>query len=588
MVSLFIRKAADHKAAVLTRLLAVARRQSPADMLLRNGKVIDLATGDIAEADIAMVGAYIAAVGKKLDGIESYDLKGLFVAPGLVDAHVHIESSMLRPREFARLVVSRGVTTVVANPHEIANVCGLSGIRFMQDDARQTPVDIFMTIPSCVPAALLAGSGASLGPEDYSRLLACPDVVALGEVMDFQGVITGEPRLLAELDAVRGFPVDGHAPAVEGGNLDAYAAAGITSDHECCTEAEVRDRLQRGMCVFLREGSAARNLQTLLPTVSCVTERFLALCTDDRDAADLLSRGSIDQMVRTMVAAGVSPLTALRMACLNPAVHYGLLDRGLIAPGRRADLVAFSSLDNFRPERVWHAGRLVAVGGQCVDEKSGGTGDEVAPWLKNTMHVDWSRVDFRISGPGCKMRVIGVVPGQLVTEQRILHGLSREGEMVADPERDLAKLAVIERHRATGRCGKGFVQGLTLRRGAMASSVAHDHHNLIVAGMDDMSMMTAARAVAESGGGQALAVGERLLWQLPLPVGGLMSLAAAEELVSCQKFLNQALKEVGCSIPGPFMTLSFLGLEVIPELKLTDFGLVHVLSRQLVPLFLED
>ncbi|MDD4457404.1 MAG: amidohydrolase family protein, partial [Syntrophotalea acetylenica] len=332
-MSLFIRKAADHKAAVLTRLLAVARRQSPADMLLRNGKVIDLATGDIAEADIAMVGAYIAAVGKKLDGIESYDLKGLFVAPGLVDAHVHIESSMLRPREFARLVVSRGVTTVVANPHEIANVCGLSGIRFMQDDARQTPVDIFMTIPSCVPATLLAGSGASLGPEDYSRLLACPDVVALGEVMDFQGVITGEPRLLAELDAVRGFPVDGHAPAVEGGNLDAYAAAGITSDHECCTEAEVRDRLQRGMCVFLREGSAARNLQTLLPTVSCVTERFLALCTDDRDAADLLSRGSIDQMVRTMVAAGVSPLTALRMACLNPAVHYGLLDRGLIAPG---------------------------------------------------------------------------------------------------------------------------------------------------------------------------------------------------------------------------------------------------------------
>ncbi len=571
----------------LPDLLAVARGDHPADMALRNGKVIDLVTGEMHRADIALFGNKIAAVRSGLPAVQDIDLQGLFVCPGLVDAHVHIESAMLRPLEFAKLVAPHGVTTVISNPHEIANVCGVSGIRFMCDDARFSPVDILMTIPSCVPATSHAGSGAALEPADLRRLLRYHGVVGLGEVMDFHGVIHGQPRLMHELGLARGYPIDGHAPGVTGTQLDAYVAAGISSDHECSTANEALAKLRRGMHLFLREGSAARNLQALLPVISSETERWLAFCTDDRDAADLSREGSIDHLVRMAVAAGVPLVTALRMACFHPAQHYRLSDRGLIAPGRRADMIAFASLEDFRPRMVWQAGRLVARDGKMVDGWAGSADTPFMPVLQDTVHIAWPSVDLRIPAQGGRVRVIGVLEGQLVTEQRILTGKLQHGELLSDPDRDLLKLAVIERHHATGRCGLGIVQGLQLRRGAVASTVAHDHHNLIVAGADDRSMLTAARAVADSGGGQAVALGDQVLERLPLPLGGLMTQESAEELIRIQSRLTAAVQRLGCGNAQLFMTLSFLGLEVIPELKLTDFGLIDVTAQKVVPLFVD-
>lgn len=571
----------------LAELLAVARGDAPADLLLRHARVVDLVMGEMRDVDVAIVGETIAAVGTGLQARREFDLQGLYLAPGLIDAHAHVESSMLRPREFGRLVVTRGVTTVISNPHEVANVRGVPGIDFMREDARLAPVDILMTVPSSVPATALAGAGAALTPDDLQRLLQYDDVVGLGEVMDFPGVIQGRPRLLREIAQAREMPIDGHAPGLAGAGLDAYAAAGIGSDHECCTVEEAVQRLRRGMRVFLREGSAARNLQALLPVVSSRNERWLAFCTDDCDAASLQRQGSIDHLVRMAVAAGVPLVEALRMACLNPAEHYRLTDRGLVAPGRRADLVAFADPDDFRPAFVWHGGRLVARDGVFM----GQSGDREDPpslsALLNTVRVDWSRVDFRIPAVGEKVRVIGVSEGQLITEQRILPGRIREGQLVADPARDLLKLAVIERHRASGRCAVGMVQGLRLPRGAVAGTVAHDHHNLIAAGADDRSMLTAARAVAASGGGQAVALGDELLAHLELPLGGLMSLSGAAELIERQAGLREALQQLGCGLPELFMTLSFLGLEVIPALKLTDFGLIDVAAQQVVSLFVD-
>jgi adenine deaminase len=567
------------------KLLAVARGDAPADLVLTNLNLVDLVMKEIRPAEIALAGARIAAVGQGLSGRKTMDLQGLYVCPGLIDAHVHLESSMLRPCEFARTVVPHGVTTVIGNPHEIANVSGVDGIRFMLEDARQSSLDVLLTVPSCVPATELAGAGAVLGSEELTLLLKEPGVVGLGEVMDFHGVIRGQARLLRELELAANLPVDGHAPGLAGADLAAYAATGISSDHECVTLEQARARLRCGMKVFLREGSAARNLKALLPLVTCANERWLALCTDDREPADLLEEGSIDHLVRMAIRGGVDPLTVLRMASLNAAQHYRLYDRGVIAPGRRADLVAFEKLEDFRPRLVWQKGDLVAENGlslqSCGMLASG-------PWqteVENTVHIDWSQVDLRIPARGRRVRVIVAMEGQLVTGQQVEDACLVEGEAVADVERDLLKIAVVERHRASGRCGLGFVRGLGLRQGALVSTVAHDHHNLLVVGADDRSMMTAARAVAESGGGQAVALGDAVLAHLALPLGGLMAKEAVEKVARKQKELRSAARRLGCSLQEPFMALSFLGLEVIPELKITDFGLVDVSAGRIAPLF---
>lgn len=571
----------------LKRLISVARGKEPADLVLNNARVVDLVSGDIYPTGIAVAGGLIASLGDGYRGAQVVDLGGRYVCPGFIDAHVHVESSLVRPREFARALVQCGVTSIVSNPHEIANVLGVEGVRFMQHDARKASLDLLFTIPSCIPATSLATSGARLTGRGIEILQQEPGMVGLGEVMDFPGVVNGKHRLLDEIRMFRGLPIDGHCPCLSGSKLDAYAAAGITSEHECTTVEEAREKLRKGMKIFIREGSVARNLKALLPLVTAYNERWLCFCTDDRRLSDIMEQGSIDHLVRMAIAGGLPPVTAIRMATLNPAEHYRLYDRGLIAPGRRADMVAFRDLGEPRPELTFCNGVLVAGGGDVLKDWPADSDDMREARVRDTMHVDWSAVDFRIPAEGNRIRVIGAVQDQLITESIVMEPLVIHGNAVSDISRDLLKTAVIERHHASGRLGMGFVRGIGLKRGAMASTVAHDHHNLIVLGVDDVSMMTAAKAVALAGGGLAVAEGDAVLALLPLPIAGLMSDKPLEVVLGQAAVLDAAMEKQGLSMDDPFMALSFLGLEVIPWLKLTDLGLVDVNLQKIVPLFVK-
>ncbi len=572
----------------LPDLLSVARGDRPADLVFRNARLVNVMSGEIEHTGVAVAGHLIAGVGDGYRGEREIDLGGRYLCPGFLDAHVHIESSMVPPSEFARAAVPAGVTTVITDPHEIANVCGLEGIRFMLRDAESVPLEIFVNASSCVPATGLATSGAALEAGDLAQLLAEPRVLGLAEVMNFPGVVAGDRQVVAKLRAFDGRVIDGHCPGLTGHALNAYAAAGISSDHECTTPEEGREKLQRGMTLFIREASGARNLEALLPLVDQTTERRICLCTDDRQPSDLLGEGSIDHLVRFAIRRGLEPMTAIRLATLNPAEHYRLSDRGAIAPGRRADLIVFSDLAAPRAERVYVGGLSVAEDGEALFERR-----QLAPAavrdtaVRDTVHVDLGSIDLRIPAgdSASQIRVIGAVPDQLITEGLRAAPRVADGFAVADPARDLLKIAVVERHRGTGNVGKGFVRGLGLERGAIAGTVAHDHHNLVIIGADDASMMTAARAVADAGGGLAAADGDRLLALLPLEVAGLMSDRPIEDVRSSVDALLAAARELGSTLREPFMAMSFLGLEVIPSLKLTDLGLVDVDRFEIVPLF---
>ena len=487
--------------------------------------------------------------------------------------------------EFARVVVPQGTTTVICDPHEMANVLGLDGIRYILESSKRTPFSVYIMLPSCVPSTEMETAGSRLTAEDLLAMFGSEWVLGLGEVMNYPGVISGDEGVLAKLAAFHGRPVDGHAPGVSGRQLNAYASAGIGSDHECTTVAEALEKLRRGLFILIREATNAHNLQTLLPLITSATSRRICLCTEDRQPADLLDLGGIDYMIRRALQAGVPPVTAFQMATLNPCEWFGLHDRGAVAPGRVADMIVFESLTDFRVKRVYRAGQVVAEDGRMLPWS--GSAMQRQPRVRSSMNVDWDTLDFAIPAAGRAVRVIGAIEDQLITEHLIEPPTLRDGLAVADPARDLLKMAVIERHQHSGHVGKGFIKRFGLTRGALAGTVAHDHHNLVVIGADDRSMMTAARAVGSMRGGLVVAEGDKVLAQLPLSVAGLMSDQPIEAVRGSYDQLLRAAHTLGATLHDPFMAMSFSALEVIPHLKLTDLGLVDVDEFKLVPLWVE-
>jgi len=568
----------------ISRLLAVARGDSPADLVLSGGQVINVFDGTIEKADIAICGGRIAGIAPSYEGVRRVDVGGSFISPGFIDAHVHIESSLCVPSQFAAGVVPHGVTAVVTDPHEIANVAGADGVRFMAEAGRNLPVEIIIMAPSCVPATPMATAGAAIEAEDLRVLRESGVIHGLAEVMNFPGVIGGDPMIGKKILAMEQRPIDGHCPGVRGKALNAYVAAGVQSDHECVTADEAREKLARGLYLFIREATNARNLDALLPMVTAANSRRVCFCTDDRTPGELLATGSIDEMVRRAIAAGHEVIEVIRMATLNTAERFGLHHLGAIAPGRSASLIVFDDLKRPTPRLVFSRGKLVARDGKLADDVQLPALDPAAKEL-GRCEVDWGGVCFDVKAKSDRMRVIGARGDQLITENRVMP-VKRSGDRaVADPAVDVLKMSVIERHRGSGKVGLGFIHGFGLKRGAIAGTVAHDHHNLITIGADDASMRCAARAAAQMGGGLTVAVGENVVARLALPVGGLMSDRPIGEVAAAYERLLAAAGELGSPLADPFMAMSFMALEVIPALKLTDCGLVDVEKFEVVDLF---
>lgn len=561
--------------------LAAARGDKPATLALRNAQLVNVWAGEIYTTDVIVQGSHIAAIGAGYAAEHDIDLKGRYLCPGFIDAHVHIESSLCTPPEFARAVLVHGVTTVVTDPHEIANVLGLEGIRFMLERAKHGPLNMYVMASSCVPATHMETSGARLEAEDLEQLLGHQWVLGLAEVMNYPGVVQSDEGMLDKIVLFRHKVLDGHCPALTGQALNAYVASGIGSEHECTTVAEAQEKLRLGLTIFIREGTTTRNLRPLLPLVTPENHTRLCFCTDDRQPNSLMDEGSIDFMIRVAIAEGVDPIMAIRMGTLNTAQYFRLHDYGMIAPGKWADMVVFSDLRDIRAEMVFRGGELVAENGRMMREKP-----PLRPIdLRGSMNVRFESLDFTIPALSRRARMIGGRGDQVVTDHLLEDVTVVEGNAVADTGRDLLKIAVVERHRATGGIGKGFIKGFGLKRGAIAGTVAHDHHNLVVIGADDASMRNAVAAVIQMGGGLVAVDGENVLGRLPLPVAGLMTESPLEQVRRDYDALIAHAQQLGSTLPDPFMTMSFMGLEVIPKLKLTDAGLVDVEQFRVVDLF---
>ncbi len=565
-------------------LIDAARGAVPCDLNLVNCSLVDLLRGEIRRgATISVYRGCVVGIDDGLRAEHTRDLKGMFLSPGLVDSHVHIESSMLTPPQYARLVSPRGTTAIVADPHEIANVMGYEGMRYMLSASEGLPVDVYLMVPSCVPATEFDTSGASLYASDMYPFLREPRVLGLGEVMNYPGVLYKDQKLLDKIaifrDAAR--PVDGHAPGLSGGGLSAYIAAGIGSDHECTSPEEALEKVSKGMYVMLREGSTARDLQNLLPAVTPATASRFLICSDDRHPNDLFDEGHMDHALRLLLAGGVDPIDALRIACLNPARWFGLQGSGAIAPGCKADFVIFDSFADFKARSVYKDGVLVAEEGQSLAE----TPERASP-TRDSVNIKWlTEEDFRIPYPERaakapnappKARVIVARSDSIVTDSIEVEPKVEEGLCVSDVGRDILKIFVIERHTGSGNIGKGFISGLGLKRGALGLTVSHDSHNMIVAGVDDRSIFKAARHLNKMKGGLVYAVGDEVLLDLPLPVAGLMSDRGADFVVERLRAFEKLFEAEGLSNRTPLMTLSFMALPVIPKLKITDRGLIDV------------
>lgn len=565
----------------LTRRLEAARGDRPVDLLFRGGKVVNVFTGELASTSIAVFDGVVVGFGER-QANEVVELDGGILSPGFIDGHFHLESSLLIPAEFALAVLPHGTTTVVADPHEIANVAGIAGVQFMLEASEDIGLEVFYMAPSCVPATHLETAGAELSGNDIEKLAQHPRVLGLAEVMNFPGVILGDVTILDKLERFRDKAIDGHSPGLSGAQLDAYLCGGIGSDHECTRLEEAREKLAKGMHIMLREGSQARDLEALAPLVTAQTKQRCMLVSDDCHPEDLLEQGHMNRVLKRAMELSIDPITAIQLASLNPARYFGLRTLGAIAPGYQADIVVLRSLEPLEVSRVYKKGELVAEDGKCLLAKKP-VAEKVQLISMNLEELN--EEDLRLQAQGSEMRAIRVAPNTLITGEEIVAVAARQGEAVSDANRDLLKIVVIERHQGSGRKGFGFVRGLGLRKGALASTVAHDSHNLVVVGVSDSDMVVAANTLRELGGGLVVVSDGQVRAQLPLPVAGLMTAASLQQVVAWKKKLNQAALELGATLEHPFMALSFLALPVIPKLKLTDQGLVDVESFTHVPLF---
>jgi len=587
--------------AVTRELVAVATGRIPADVVIRGGKVINVFTREILSWDIAVKNGRIATVGDVAHCIgpqtRVVDATNFYLAPGFLDGHLHVESSMVSVTQFARAVLPRGTTAIFMDPHEIANVLGLEGVRLMVEEGRNLPLKVYATMPSCVPAAPgLEDAGAAFGPQEVALAMEWENIIGLGEMMNFPGVLNGDEKVHGEIRATleAGKPVTGHYALLETEKgLPAYAAAGICCCHEATRAVDALARLRLGMYAMLREGSAARDVRETVKslTENCVDPRRAVLVTDDTHPETLLSQGHMDHVLRRAIGEGLNPLTAIQAVTLNTAECFGLSqDLGSIAPGRWADIVFLSDLASVRVEKVMVAGREVAEGGRLLIElPEPAYPDEVrnSVQLKEPLTADHFAIPAPPGRSSVKARIIQVLEGSILTKHLIQEVPVEDGQVKASSEADIAKVAVVERHRGTGTRGVGLVKGFGFKAGALASTVAHDSHNLIIVGTDEADMALAGNTLARCGGGMAVVRGGRILALLPLPLAGLMSDQPVETVAKQVEEVLKASRELGCQMTSPFMTMAFVALPVIPELRLTNRGLVDVLRFELVPVIAE-
>ncbi|HER23730.1 MAG TPA: adenine deaminase [Candidatus Atribacteria bacterium] len=568
----------------LAEIIKVARGKEKADLLLKNGKIVNVFSGEIYPSDVAIYKDTIVGLGEGYEAKKQVDISDCFLSPGFIDGHIHLESSMVKISEFAKTVVPKGTTSVVIDPHEIANVLGLEGIRYMLESSKHNPLNIFMMLPSCVPASSLGTSGANLSVNDLFPLLEEKRVLGLGEMMNFPGVLNQNPDVLDKIAVFSKKCIDGHAPNLSGKDLCAYVSAQIRSDHECTTVEEAKEKLRLGMYIMLREGSVTRNLIDLLPLVQPDNSRRCFFCCDDRHPKDLIEKGHINYIIKTAIHKGIDPVTAIRMATINTTEYFRLRNLGAIAPGYLANLVVFDNFKDFNILKVFNNGNLVAENGELLELKP----KPLEVPIRGSINIKWLYPeDFKIPVKGSKCRVIKITPGQIITEEIIEVPKVDNGFVVSDTKRDILKIAVIERHHASQKVSRGLIKGVGLKKGAIGSSVAHDSHNIIIVGTNDEDILNVGAAIAKMGGGLAISVNEKVIDSLPLPIAGLMSDRPLLEVKEKLDSLYKTAKKIGITVDNPFMSIAFLSLEVAPHLKITNKGLVDVNRSKMVDLFVD-
>ena len=566
----------------LENIIKTAKGEQKADLVIKNAQIVNVLSEEIYKADVAIKDGIIAGVGSGYVGEKEIDAAGKYISPSFIDGHVHIESSMLLPSEFAKMVVPSGTTTVVADPHEISNVIGLHGISFMREASKDLPLDVYMMLPSCVPASPYETSGFELNSYDLSMLIDSPWVLGIAEMMNFPGVINLDSEVLSKikLGLDKRKRIDGHAPYLSNKDLCAYVAAGVSSDHECTIPDEAIEKLRLGMYIMIREGSAAKDLDALIPVLKECPTRKCIFVTDDRYPWAL--KEHINEMVARVVKNGVLPVKAVQMASLNTAEYFGLKNLGAIAPGYKADMLLLDNLEDFKPQLVIKNGEVVAQNGEMVVDIK----EKTLSSLRGTVNIRWlDKDDLKIKAESANVKAIEVTSGLLVTKAVEAKVNIEDGYAVSNIDDDVLKILVIERHKASGNIGKGFVKGFGLKSGAIASTVAHDSHNMIVIGTNDDDMLKAIKELVKSQGGKVIVNNGEVVAKLELPIAGLMSEQSAQYVIQKAEELKQGEKIVGCALDEPFMTMAFLSLSVIPELKLTDKGLMDVMNGKFTNLF---